>query len=261
LSEIGFFLGDLKAQLSHTKSGTDKAAFARKYFEQVQSCRHVIGMPYQYITGSNHNRRSFVYCLVHSFQGFSEDTPLTALDFFHLVEAMSPNFPKSLVLEVSQLIEIAAFGSGGTSASYAFRNISLGVYCYILYEDWLKLMGDYFAEEGNVHGINVKKLEAKVKQFHSSISPSVSQPSLELIYSVIQDVCPSSSYSGTTSRTGTTSIESGSLMEMTYEQFRRALFKSSILRSEINQQAAQHTLAAAGSFANGGASSAVDDVG
>jgi hypothetical protein len=212
VTEIGYFLGDLKTQVSHFKP-TDRSSFAEKYFSKVLSCLHVIGMPYGAVTASNHNRRSLVHCLIQSFGGFAPDTQVTALDFFHLIEALSPQFPKALVLEVSGSVKVSQFGSYGSSANYSFEDISHGVYCSILFEDWLRLMRDYFVDEG-VQGAPLGMRSSKLKEFHISISPSVSQPPLPLIFAVIEEVSAIS-------------------QEISLEQFKQGLFASKALRAEL----------------------------
>ncbi|KAJ1429433.1 hypothetical protein B484DRAFT_395850 [Ochromonadaceae sp. CCMP2298] len=205
LTEIGYFLGDLKSKMAQSKPA-DRVAFAEKYFRKVHSCLHVVGMPYQQIVASNHNRRSFVHCLIQSFSGFA-DTQMTALDFFHLIEALAPQFPRAVVLEISQCVPVAQYGSGGSHASYSFEDLSAGVFASILFDEWLRLMRDLFVDEGR---IGYSKLADKVREFHQSISPSIAQPPL-LILAAIEGV----------------------EHDMSLEEFKQALFASPALRAEI----------------------------
>ena len=221
MTEIGYFLGDLKAQMYHYKP-TDRVAFVQKYFEQVRSTQHVVGMPYGYIVESNHNRRSFVLCLMESFKGMPDTLELTSADFFSLVEALSANFPKSVVLDASQCLQRSAEGDGSNTA-HTFKIISYAVYCSILYEDWMRLVAEYFAEESSTNSMNILKLKAKIEEFHVSISPSVLQPALEIVYAVLDASNPSNSASGTSSY----------LTELSLDQFRKTMFLSDIMREDI----------------------------
>lgn len=221
LTEIGYFLADLKAQMAYFRPA-DRITFVQKYFEQIRSTRHVVGMPYGYITESNHNRRSFVLCLMESFMGMPESMEISTADFFSLIETLSANFPKSIVLDVSQCIQRPVEGDGSNTVHH-FKSIAFAVYCYILYEDWLRLIAEYFAEESSTNSMNILKFKAKIEEFYVSISPSVMQPPLELVYSVLDASNPSNFASGTSSY----------LTELSFDQFRKTLFLSDIMRENI----------------------------
>lgn len=200
----------------------DRISFVQKYFESVRSTQHVVGMPYGYVTESNHSRRSFVLCLMDSFKGLPDTLELTSTDFFSLVEALSANFPKAIVLEASQCLQRNAEGDG-SSTVHSFKSIAYAVYCSILYEDWLRLVAEYFAEESSTNSMNILKFKAKIEEFHSSISPSIMQPPLEIVYSVLDASNPSNSASGTSSY----------LMELSLDQFRKTMFLSDVMREDV----------------------------
>lgn len=222
MTELGYFLGDLKAQLSQSKP-TDKVAFAQKYFENCQPGLHVIGMPYNYITECNYNRRAFVAIMIQSFSGFEDLYDITSNDFFILVETLSPGFPKSLILEVSQTLQRSNTQDGGET-KHQFKNISIGLYCYLLYEDWLRLVTEYFVEESSGTSLNALKLKSKLEDFHCSISPTLSQPPLEAIHTMLDSIHPSP--------TGISSYQ----LEISLEQFRKAFYSSEVIRNTVLQQ-------------------------
>jgi hypothetical protein len=223
LSELGFFLGDLKAQLAFNKPA-ERVAFAQKYFENVRSGAHVVGMPYGYILESNYNRRALVARLMDSFSGFADGTDISSSDFFSLVESVSPGFPKSIVLEVSQCLKPDQ-ETDGSETVHVFKYLSSGVYCCVLYDEWLKLIADYYADESSVNSMNALKLKSKLEDFHCGLSPSINQPPLSVIYNVLESATPSSSGTGTSSY----------LVEITLDHFRRTLFLSEAVRNEIQR--------------------------
>lgn len=222
-------MGDLRAQLNHSKP-SDKFAFTQKYFDHIRSGAHVVGMPYSYITESNHNKRSFVLSLQDAFKGFPENMEITSGDLFNLIETLSPNFPKSLVLDASQSLQ-RSIVDDETSTKHQFKILSQAVYCSILCDDWLRLISDYFAEETSTNSMNLLKLKAKIEEFYVSISPSIYQPPLEISYTVLDASNPSSTGSGTSSY----------LVEVSLDQFRRTLFYSEAVRDEIRRLSGQAT--------------------
>ena len=226
LTEVGFFLGELRSQLINAKP-SDKTAATVKYFENVRSGSHVIGMPYSYITESNHNKRSFVLLLLDAFKGFPENMEITPFDMFNMIESFCPNFSRSLVLEVSQSLQ-RNLEDDGSSTKHMFKTLAQAVYCSILYDDWLRLISDYFAEETSTRSMNLLKLKAKIEDFYVSISPSIYQPPLEVSYAVLEASNPSSTGTGTSSY----------LVEVTLDQFRRTFLLSEAMREELRRLSA-----------------------
>jgi hypothetical protein len=143
---------------------------------------------------------------------------------YTLVESISPGFPKSIVLEVSQCLKPDQ-ESDGSETIHVFKYLSCGVYCCVLYEEWLKLIADYYADESSVHSMNALKLKSKLEDFHCGLSPSVCQPPLSVIHAVLDSATPSSSGTGTSSF----------LVEITLDHFRRTLFLSETVRSEVQR--------------------------
>lgn len=184
----------------------------------------MVGMPYGYILESNYNRRALVARLMDSLSGFTDGTDISSSDFYALVESISPGFPKSIVLEVSQCLKPDQ-ESDGSETGHVFKHLSCGVYCCVLYEEWLKLIADYYADESSVHSMNALKLKSKLEDFHCGLSPSVNQPPLSVIHAVLESATPSSSGTGTSSY----------LVEITLDHFRRTLFLSAAMRIEIQR--------------------------
>jgi hypothetical protein len=223
LTELGYFLGDLKGQVSHAKA-TDRVAFAQKYFELVSSGMHVVGMPYSYILESNLNRRAFSSRLLESFGRYNDGAEMHTIDFFYLVESLCPNFPRQLVLEVSQCLKRDPEGDGADTV-HIVKYVLMGVICNTVYGEWLKLIADYYADESTVSSMNALKLKAKLEVFHASISPSVCQPPLTVIHSVIDAASASSNSTGASSF----------LVEITLDSFRRTLYVTDSVREELRR--------------------------
>ena len=180
-------------------------------------------MPYGYVTESNFNRRAFVFHLIKSFSGFTDGTELSSTDFYSLIETICPNFPKQIILDVSQCIKFDPEGDGSDTV-HVFRYLSSGVYCCILYEDWLKLVSDFFADESSINSMNALKLKSKLEEFHCTISPSICQPPLAVLQSVMESATPSGA-SGTSSY----------LIEVSLDLLRRTLFLSTAVQKEIQK--------------------------
>lgn len=221
LTEVGFFLGDLRAQLAQAKPN-DKFAYTQKYFETIRTGAHIVGMPYPYIVESNHNKRSFLMVLIEAFKGFPESMEVTSFEFLNMLESLCPNFPKSVVLDASQSLQ-RNIDEDGSSTKHSFKAISQAVFGCILYDDWLKLISDFYAEETSTNSMNMLKLKSKIEEFYISISPSVCQPMLEISYSVLDASHPSSSGAGTSSY----------LVEVTLDQFRKTFLLSDSVRGEL----------------------------
>ena len=187
-TEINFFLKDLLNQLSVTKQQDEPFEFARSYFHQVRTGKHVIGTSYSFICESNYNRRAFVYYLVDAFKGFEDSSELTAMEFYHMIQTICPNFPKSIVLEA--VLCVRALPSSITSpgaTKYRIDKISTAVYFNILWSEWLRMMEDYFAAEATMGTLDRVKVLNKIKENVLAFPTSLSQPSSNSVISALSD--------------------------------------------------------------------------
>lgn len=216
-SEVSFFLKDLTAHISSTKA-EDPVACAKNYFQQVSSGSHVIGTDYCYVIESNHNRKSLVYCLIKAFKNFPDNTELTAIEFYLLIESVVSNFPKSIVMESLMSIENMVPGSpNSVSSKYQFKDIALAVYTQILYDEWLKLMEEFFKEENTLNFVSIYRIKAQMEDLQNNYSTSIFQPSMASVNSAMESTTAATSPDG----------------DMTYDQFRKCLFTSKALAYEL----------------------------
>ena len=112
----------------------EPADFAQHYFEKIRSGFHVVGADYpSYISACSYNRRSFVHCLMKAFSGFSGSTEFTAFEFFHLIELLSPSFPRSLVIDAVHAARPSIPFSDIDNVKLSFKELSFTVYVFILF--------------------------------------------------------------------------------------------------------------------------------
>eukprot|EP01038_Epipyxis_sp_PR26KG_P014461 gene14461-19409_t len=197
---MSFFLNDLTNRALSIKPDNVNH-FIQDYFQQVKSCLHVIGTDFRYVIESNHNRRSFVYCLIEAFLGFSENDELTAYDYYCIVELISPNFPKSIITDaivaLSSHNHVPMISNSSNESeilnstiTYPFKELSIAVYFQLIYDEWIKLVEEFFSSENenpmvsnNVTNavISSSKIKSKITEFNHLFSLSFFQPPLEVV--------------------------------------------------------------------------------
>lgn len=217
-TEIGIFLDDLMNQLSQVKP-VDKIEFAQRFFKNLKSGTHVLGAPYSYVLESNHNRRCLIYCFMEAFQGFVDMT-VSAIDFFHMIESLSPNFPKSIVMETVEALTDNKIVDDESNATFEFRILSNAVYCRIIYDEWLKLMDEFFQSQKNNpyhhYHTSTAKVKTQVDEFCTSVSLLVKQPPPEMVHAVLRDM-----------------EQAVPPIELSAETFRKAIFTSPGIATEL----------------------------
>lgn len=225
---MNFFLKDLRRQLDQFKPD-DSLDFTIHYFKQVQSCYHIIGTGYSYILESIHNRKALIFCLMESFKSLNNQpsSEITPNEIYYLIEQLCPGFPKSIVLEAAMLTvnnvnHIAALVETKCRFDDIFRNIS----CFILYDEWLKLLEEYFRNDGKGMFLSIMKLKIKLEEIYRNLSTAIYQPSF------------TSSITAVDSDGGPTTPTSSSLArshdrEISFDQFKKNLFRSRGVASEL----------------------------
>jgi hypothetical protein len=153
--------------------------FAEQYFRKVQSRYHVINTDFSYVSACNYNRKSFIYCHLEASKGFTADYQITATDFFQIIEILTFNFPRSIVMDASLCIDpislnsVSEGGDGNSSnqnqnsssiVKYWFQQLSSSVHFYILYEEWMRGVEEFFRDEcqGEVSIYRLKTLFTEV---------------------------------------------------------------------------------------------------
>jgi hypothetical protein len=189
---------------------------AQNYFKQVCIGDHVVGTDFNFICETNHNRKSLVGCLIETFKGFPVDAELTAVEFFCMVETIIPNFPKSIVLEAAMCVKPVEVGSYGSTTKYLTGKLSIAVYFHIIFEEWIKMMEDFFREETTLNVVNIIKVKNQIKEFSITFPVSVSQPSLHCVMSSL-DAASSDWSCG----------------EISFDDFKACLFASDLIAADI----------------------------
>jgi hypothetical protein len=169
---------DLLSQISRYHP-EDFSAFSRNYFSLIQDPLYFVGIDYCDLAECNYRKKCFIQCVDKSISGFPSSFSITAIDFFYLIESISPNFPRSLIME-------AAFSIDNLSASdsvvkYPIKQLAHAVYCYILYHEWLKIIEEFFREVSSLCQCDVLRVRDALRDFESSLPKSICRPPLETL--------------------------------------------------------------------------------
>lgn len=189
MTEVNFILNDLISQASYQKP-EEPADFAQAYFQKIQSGLHVIGADYpSYISACSYNRRSFVHCLMKAFSGFCGTTEFTAFEFFHLVELLSPSFPRSLVIDAVHAARPSIPFSEIDNVKLPFKEISFTVYVFILFGDWLMQVNKMFTDDNSLCIIEAHMLRHKLSDLSkTSKSQSVCIPPTDIVDNALNEI-------------------------------------------------------------------------
>ncbi len=144
------------------------------------------------------------------------------MEMFLLIETISPNFPKSIVMDAVLSIEISMTNAANiNTAKFQFKDLSMAVYCQIMYDEWLKLMEEFFREESSLNYVSVYRVKSQVEDFHNSLSSSFCRPSLTAVSNAL-DVTSANSADG----------------DITFVHFRKCVFSNKAVVHEIYALAA-----------------------
>lgn len=159
-----------------------------------------------------------MYCLIKAFKNFPDNTELTPIEFYLLLESVVSNFPKSVVMESLMSIENNTPGSpNSVSSKYQFKDIALAVYTQVLYDEWLKLMEEFFREENTLNFVSIYRIKVQMEDLFNNYSTSIFQPSMAAVNCAMEGTSAATSPDG----------------DMTYEQFRKCLFSSKAFAYEL----------------------------
>jgi hypothetical protein len=220
VTDLTFFLRDLKRQIDQFKPD-DNIEFGLNYFKQVQSCTHVVGTGYSYVLESLHNRKSLIYCLLESLKGFEEQPEITPNELFHLIESLCPGFPRSIVLEaamlsVTNINHIAQLVDTKCSFLTLFRFVA----CFVLYDEWIKVIEECFRNDGKGMFLQCIKLKSKIEDYYRNLPMSINQPPLAAILAASEADAFSTS-------------KSAYDKEVSFDAFKKNLFNSPLIITEL----------------------------
>lgn len=193
----------------------DTVDYAISYFKKVQSCTHIVGTTYNYVLESIHNRKALIYCLTESFKGFDDQSEISPNEIYHFIESISPGFPKSVVLEAAMLVvsninHIATLVDIKCSFELLFRNIS----CFILYDEWLKLIEEAFRSDGKGMFLSIARLKLKLEEFYQVLPLSIYQPPWTAIQTVLE-------------------ISAQNEKDLSFDHFKKRLFQNPAVAMEL----------------------------
>lgn len=208
-----FFARDLKRQLEQNKP-EDASDYAVNYLRMVQSCYHVVGTGFSYVLESNHNRKSLVFCLLDAFKEFSANHDTTCNDFFYLIEPLCPGFPKSLVFQAC--LTLPSVSGDNKESKYNIFALVQIISCQILFDEWLKLVEEYFRNENSRHTISVNKAKSVIDEFQRNLPMSILQPRLSTLLAIL-DSQECELYTG----------------ELNYDDFKMLIFSHGLMGKEI----------------------------
>jgi len=187
-----------------TYKPVDRNLFMIGYFEQAQLAETVLGMPYTHVMMSNYNKQCFVYCIMHAFEGFSRRCKLTSVDFYHLIEAICPNYPKNDIIDIVNILDYTVYFANTTVLSSTGMNSNLdttSIYdaSYLLmalcvsvvFSDWIRLAIECYQQDIaklKMSHIQIIKFKSRIEEFSIVLSPTIRQPNLRAIASIFDDL-------------------------------------------------------------------------
>jgi len=182
ITEMRFFMKDLIALAGNAKPD-DFATLANQYFLNIRSRHHIIGSEYAYICECNYNKKSFVYCLTELSNGFTESDTITSADMLIFIESLVPKFPRSIVMEAALSVDQI----GSSTPRYLFRELATVVQFLVLYDEWLKLINDFFKDESAMNFISSHRLRSKLEEIDSTPMP-MCRPSISHLQIVLSEL-------------------------------------------------------------------------
>lgn len=224
LAELNFFLGHLFLQVAH-EAPADPIAYAANYFATTLSQSHVLGAQYTFITSCNHNRRSFVFCLMELFRTFPLNEELTAVEYQQIIEMICPDFPRQVVLEASYSVKATNTAEGSSSSSpkmalkYRHEDLRVALYFHIIYEEWLKRVEMHFREEGSLEYLNIFRVRTHLDEIRSSPKCLFEHPPQNGIEEIITLL---SNAPGTVSG-----------CDVTFDGFKKTIFSNKLIAADV----------------------------
>jgi hypothetical protein len=160
---------------------------------------------------------------MESFKFFEASFETTPNEIFHLIEAVCPGFPKSIVVEASTLTltnvnHLVQLLETKCNFRPLFRNIAF----LILYDEWLKIIEEFFRNDGKGMFLSSSKLKTKLEEYSRNLPLSIYQPPLQAIQAAIE-VELSTSHSRSYDK------------EISYDNFKKNLFSNAMVLNELER--------------------------
>lgn len=245
MTEAGFFIGDLKTLLS-TYKPIERNLFIASYFEQAQLAESVLGMPYTHVMSSNYNKQCFVYCLMHAFDGFSCRCKLTSVDFYHLIEAICPNYPKNDIIDIVNILDYTVYfanttvlSSAGmtsnldTTSIYDASYLLMALCVSIVFSDWIRLIIECYQQDIaklKMSHIQIIKFKSRIEEFSVVLSPTIRQPPMRAVAAIFDELLIACSSSRSSYRGASTDDDA---YDFHLHHFLKKFLTSPLLQREI----------------------------
>ena len=183
-TETLFFVKNLFLQVA-TFRPEDSLDYALRYFKTVRSCHNVLGADFNFINGSNRNKRAFVFCLMELFKTFTDNEEMSINEYQHIIEMICPNFPSSIMPAVVSSLEVV--NASASPPKYRHGDMCISLYFHIIYDEWLKYIMTIFKEEGSLECLSLFRLHAYIQDCRKNNRISYPQPPAECIDSAFAD--------------------------------------------------------------------------
>jgi hypothetical protein len=218
-TDIDYLIRHMMNAYSTLGRGAIFSDFAEKYFRKVQSCHHVIGTNYGFVTGCRYNRRAFVYMLEEALStSMLPNESTTSSDIQQLIEFLCEDFPHSVVTDALTIINpLPVTGSKSNIWRYKSGDLRTALYFLVIFEKWLKVVESIFNSEGVMDRLSTHRLQGSlhlIKLRDGMIS--IEEPPSEGVRTTLLSLTENSDNS-----------------EITFVTFRRALITNHIIIANI----------------------------
>lgn len=193
--------------------------FSRYYFERVQSCHHVIGADFSFVSACQHNRRAFVFCCMESFQNFNPREEISLNDYHQLLQMICSDIPMAIVEQAAEIIDPVV---SSDPLKYTYNDFMLSLYFHLIYHDWLKELQKLFSgfdSGSNSEAINANRLQSKMLSWQTDLSETLKAhtPSQDAIDAVVTNLAVTST--------------KGS--DINLKQFKKAILQIQVVQDDI----------------------------
>lgn len=162
--------------------------YAASYFRKVERCEHVLGASYMVIVSCRRNRQAFIYCCAESLRHFPVDQRFSVRDFYSLLQLVCPDIPLSLIQD-SALTGCSP--SADSQPTYLHHELSTSLFFRFIFTEWLIMLENLFFE-GKVRNasvtVSITKLRSKFVEWSECLPTSTSQPSLNTLSGVLDEL-------------------------------------------------------------------------
>lgn len=155
-----------------------------------------------------------MYWLLQTFQGFSPDEPVTVIDVYQLIEIVSPQFDRRLVIQAAESAELC---DPNQPDVYRFLSLTTAVLFVFLFREWIASIEEMFRDVESSGNVSVDILFGEISRCEKSLSLAIARPPATTLQSAIQ--CISSK---------------AEVKEISLAEFKRSIISSPRTREDIS---------------------------